>query len=80
MADGEHDKFVLKERQKLQAREKALEKREAEAERLKAANADLEAQLKAKTGEDSLRARAVAAEAQVNELQRQLRQKASIYY
>ena len=77
MADGEHDKFVLKERQKLQAREKALEKREAEAERLKAANADLEAQLKAKTGEDSLRARAVAAEAQVNELQRQLRQKAS---
>ena len=49
MAD--HDKFVLKEKQKLQEREKKLAKQEAEFERLREQNAALDADLKAKSAQ-----------------------------
>ena len=48
---AQHDKFVLKERQKLQAREKELTKRETDIEQLRQQNASLESELKAKTGQ-----------------------------
>ena len=49
MAD--HDKFVLKEKQKLQEREKRLQKQEAEFNRLKLENESFQADLKAKTAQ-----------------------------
>ena len=51
MGDEKHDKFVLKERQRLQAREKELEKREAEFQQLKQQNVSLQSELEAKAGQ-----------------------------
>ena len=51
MADAQHNTFVLKERQKLEARAKKLEKQEAEFAAMKEANAALEADLRAKTAQ-----------------------------
>ena len=51
MAQQQHDKFVLKEKQRLQAKEKELEKREAEMATMAQQNAAMEAELKAKSAQ-----------------------------
>ena len=51
MAAQQHDKFVLKEKQRLQAKEKDLEKREAEIAQLRERSAAMETELKAKSAQ-----------------------------
>jgi chromosome segregation ATPase len=65
MAEG-HDKFVLKERQKLEARAKKLEKQEAEFAAVREQNTALEAEVRAKgTRMGELQAEVHAAQAKV---------------